>query len=256
MDLAERNPTAIARHPWEVSRCHFFVSLLKQLGVTDTRRWLDVGAGDAWLAQQLKAVLRPEATITCWDPNYAEGDLVSGVLADGDELVLTVTRPAGLFDGVMMLDVVEHVEDDRRFVGEIVRDTLAPDGWVLVSVPAYQILFSEHDRMLKHFRRYSPRQCRELLADAGLEVRAEGGLFHSLLALRAVQVSKERLVGLSSTPEGIGAWNGGPRITRLTTSVLEAETRLSLRLGSRSRVLPGLSYWAFCRRPDSNGVNR
>ncbi len=55
-----------------------------------------------------------------------------------------------------MLDVIEHVEDDVGFVRDVVDGSLAPGGWVLVSVPAYQSLFSSHDRALKHFRRYAP----------------------------------------------------------------------------------------------------
>ena len=49
-----------------------------------------------------------------------------------------------------MLDVIEHVEDDRGFVDATVGDLLSEGGIVLVSVPAYDALFSSHDRALRH----------------------------------------------------------------------------------------------------------
>ena len=46
------------RHPWEVARARFFIRLIQRLGLPAvTDGWLDVGAGDAWFAQQLLAVL-------------------------------------------------------------------------------------------------------------------------------------------------------------------------------------------------------
>ena len=41
----------------------------------------------------------------------------------------------------------------------IVDTMMAEHGWILVSVPAYQSLFTSHDTALKHYRRYSPVQC-------------------------------------------------------------------------------------------------
>jgi hypothetical protein len=148
-----------------------------------------------------------------------------------------------------MLDVVEHVGDDVGFVTNIVDTCLGDDGWILVSVPAYQSLFTSHDAAVKHFRRYSPNRCAEMLRSAGLRVEFQGGLFHSLLAVRSAQAARERLKKPSKEWVGAGGWSGGPRLTRVVTRALGAESRMSMLLGTKAkRTLPGLSYWAFCRR--------
>ena len=158
-------------------------------------------------------------------------------------------RPQGSFDGIFLLDVLEHIEDDRTFLGDLVDRSLSDSGWVLMSVPAYQSVFTRHDEFLRHYRRYSPKQARRLLQSAGLSIEIEGGLFHSLLPLRFAQSVKERLVAPRREPEGLGGWNKGPTATRMVTAALDAEAKLSLDVAAKANVVvPGLSYWAFCGR--------
>jgi hypothetical protein len=257
VDLSERRQDQLSRHPWEVARFNFFLSLLAQHGAMTTKHWLDVGSGDAWFARSLHRELSGDARITCWDPNYTLDD-VRDPANSVEGLELTIERPEGRFDGVLMLDVIEHVEDDSNFVRDIVKGSLSESGWMLVSVPAFQGLFSEHDTQLKHFRRYSPRQCRLLLESSGLIVEAEGGLFHSLLVPRIFRTLLERVHKPRATPDGLGEWSQGPALTRVLTSGLNLEGRVSLRLSRQRRlVVPGLSYWAFCwKSHQSSGSSR
>jgi hypothetical protein len=249
MDLIERPADDLRRHPWEIARARFFLRLIERLGVVGpTASWLDVGAGDAWFAHQLRQTVPATARIVCWDVNYASTDLEAAV-GDTSGVELTASRPSGTFEGVLMLDVIEHVEDDIAFVRDIVRDSVAEGGWALVSVPAYQGLFSEHDRALKHFRRYSPGALRSVLEGAGLRIEARGGLFHALVPVRGAQVLKEHYRGPAPEQSGIGGWQGDERVSRLLVAALDMEARLSLAMGTRHfPVVPGLSTWAFCRR--------
>ena len=252
MDLIERPGGDVRRHPWELARARFFIRLIDRLGLPEVSEGvLDVGAGDAWFAAQLRGVLPGSTRLACWDNHYAPTPDAAGH-EPGPEvpgIELSAERPDGRFGGVLMLDVIEHVEDDTAFVTEIVETSLAPGGWVLVSVPAYQSLFSAHDRALKHFRRYSPGQIRAVLESAGLTVVARGGLFHGLLLLRGAQTLRERRRPRPGASAGIGAWHGGERLTRVLTTVLDAEARVSLALGTSGLPpVPGLSTWAFCRR--------
>ena len=67
MDLIERHGAARGRHPWEIARARFFLRLLDRLGcLATTPSWLDVGAGDAWFAEQLRPLLPDEASLVCW----------------------------------------------------------------------------------------------------------------------------------------------------------------------------------------------
>ncbi|MBD2577178.1 class I SAM-dependent methyltransferase [Oscillatoria sp. FACHB-1406] len=59
-----------------------------------------------------------------------------------------------LYDVIVSNDVLEHIEDDARAL-EKLHSLLKPNGYLCISVPAFQILFGYHDKMLGHYRRYS-----------------------------------------------------------------------------------------------------
>ena len=251
MDLREVPGTTFQRHPWEIARAAFFRRVLAEAGLLAApRAVLDVGAGDGYLARRLLEALPPGSTILCLDAHYSDDDLAR--LADPPAAGLGFARelPPRRFDVILMLDVIEHVADDRAFVARFVAESLAPGGTVLASVPAWQALFSRHDRELNHFRRYSPAACRALLESAGLAVRASGGVFHTLLAPRALAVAVERVEASlgrdGAAPDDLGDWRHGRALSKLVSGALAADNALS-HLGRRLGLArPGLSFWALC----------
>ena len=82
---------------------------------------------------------------------------------------------------------------------------------LLITVPAYQSLFSSHDSFLGHYRRYSNGSLRRLIERSGFKVLDIGYFFGSLLPVRILQVIKERLFGLKpdQPTSGIVTWTGG-----------------------------------------------
>lgn len=74
------------------------------------------------------------------------------------------------FDAALMLDVLEHLEDDRAVLRELER-VLRPGGTAVITVPAHQFLFSKWDELLGHKRRHQKRRLRSILEEAGLQVR-------------------------------------------------------------------------------------
>src|SRR4051794_23341958 len=104
MDLRERAASATNRHPWELVRADFFEGLLADHHLLDARRWLDVGAGDAWFATELVGRLPADATVACWDINYTSDDLAA-LGRDDQRVVLAAERPAARFDRITLLDV-------------------------------------------------------------------------------------------------------------------------------------------------------
>jgi hypothetical protein len=129
----------------------------------------------------------------------------------------------------------------------LVRENLAPGGFALISVPAWPALFSSNDLRLHHHRRYTPSAARALIANTGLQSIRSASLFHSLLLPRAVQVALESLSGRRCPPATLH-WNGSPRLTKLMVAALSCDAWLS-RVESRlGWSLPGLSWWALCRR--------
>lgn len=254
MDLRE-TPQArsdLVRHPWEEARSAFFRGVLQRAGLcASARRVLDVGAGDGWFADQLLADLGPDARVTCWDTGYSEDALSSLAGSLPPRAEFTQVRPDRRFDLLLLLDVLEHVGDDRGFLAVLLRENLEPGGHVLVSVPAWQWLYSEHDARLLHHRRYSPDAIRDVLRGAGLELLLCGGLFHSLLVPRAAQKLLERPHRqegqvASGRPPPL-AWRHGAALARLVRAALALDNQLSLRLARGGLSLPGLSYFALCR---------
>ena len=90
------------------------------------------------------------------------------------------------FDVVTSLDVIEHVEDDQRAVGEMYR-VLRPGGVAVVTVPALKFLWSPHDEVLHHLRRYHRGPLRRMLRAAGFEELRLTYLVSFLMPLMVVQ---------------------------------------------------------------------
>lgn len=72
------------------------------------------------------------------------------------------------YDVVTLLDVLEHLEDDRDSLSEVYR-ILAPNGIVLLTVPAFMFLWTSHDERAHHYRRYRRGDLMEKLKSAGFE---------------------------------------------------------------------------------------
>lgn len=250
MDLLE--PTNERRHPWELRRAAFFASVLRT-ALAGRMRYdvLDCGAGDAYFASTLRDAVPGVRSITCYDANYDAATLLRlGGLYPS--LAFSRSRPTQKFDVILMLDVLEHVDDDVSFLGEIVRECAAEDALFLISVPAWPVLFTRHDDFLGHRRRYKPGAADRVLEAAGLEIVKRGGAFHSLIAPRAATAAREKLAALRSPlpplAESTASWNHGKAVTRLVTGALHVDNFAS-RIFARAKItMPGLTYWALARR--------
>jgi SAM-dependent methyltransferase len=73
------------------------------------------------------------------------------------------------FDTVVLLDVLEHIEDDVALLSRL-RSRLRPGGQLILKVPAMPSLYSPMDEAIGHWRRYDRRGLTEVISRAGLEV--------------------------------------------------------------------------------------
>ncbi len=71
---------------------------------------------------------------------------------------------------VLLLDVMEHMEDPVLLLKNAA-ETLSDDGGIIITVPAYPMLYSDWDRKLGHFRRYTKSEFRKHVELAGLKVK-------------------------------------------------------------------------------------
>jgi len=84
---------------------------------------------------------------------------------------LTVQLPKDSYDTALLINVLEHLRDDRAAVKKA-RSELRMDGTLVIFVPAFGLLMSELDRRLGHHRRYTTGSLRQLLEGAGFTVTA------------------------------------------------------------------------------------
>lgn len=153
------------RHWWFAGRRAIFGALLeRELGTRRGLRILDAGCG----AGGMLALLSRFGTVSGLDTSE-EMAAMCRERGFADVTVGSATEPlGGPFDLVALFDTIEHVDDDGLVLRRS-REALAPDGRVIVTVPAYQFLYANNDRVVHHRRRYTAPALRRKLAGAGLE---------------------------------------------------------------------------------------
>lgn len=252
MDVRERsNIRVLHRHFWELSRADVVWDMLKQRR-SGRLKVVDIGCGDLFLEEYLQAK-GTEALYYCIDVAYSDEELERLNRKSPDIRVYNrmemLDRQAVKADVILLLDVVEHIEKDAGFLRELYRQSFfTEDTLMLITVPAFQGLYTSHDRFLGHYRRYNYRQLTEVLKSSGLEIE-KGGYFYSLLLpFRGLQKLKEKVTGRQGKSTGIVEWKGGPRLTGLLRGVLNTDYRIGKFFNARGCNIPGLSVYALCRK--------
>lgn len=246
MDLSEVRQGSAQRHPWETARADAIERILRARAIRPARV-LDVGCGDGFTGQQLASAfgaaelwgvdlhLSPE---NCAEQSHGGAHYVQHLEQVG----------ASGFELGLLCDVIEHVEDDVALVASVFA-RLTATGYLLLTVPSFQTLFSAHDRALRHHRRYSLAELRNTIEAAGADVVADGYLFGSLLPVRVLAKLKERLLPRTERAEfGVGGWSAPPLVTAALQRIFRIDNGLMLALSTGSIKPPGLSAWALCKK--------
>jgi 2-polyprenyl-3-methyl-5-hydroxy-6-metoxy-1,4-benzoquinol methylase len=136
-------------------------------------RILDVGCGDALFFDRLMNfgnVEGIESDGALVSPNNRHRECIHiGLLDDS-------FRPAAPYEVILMLDVLEHIKDPVPVLRRAL-ELLAPCGLVLVTVPAFQGLWTTHDDLNHHFVRYTRRSFRQIAKSAAMNIERERYLF-------------------------------------------------------------------------------
>ncbi len=230
------------RHWWYRGRRRIIRAELDRLPLPQDARILDAGCGSGRTLEELV--------------DYGQ---VAGIELDEDAAEVARARevaevlvgrleelpwPPDTFDLITCLDVIEHTPDDRATLREL-RRVGKPGGFLLVTVPAYQMLWSRHDEANHHYRRYSRRSLREAAVEGGWAI-ARISSFNSLLLAPAaiVRLSQRRL----------GSRNGYTNDLELGPTWLNDALEQPLRLEAGwlrwgGRLPAGLSLLAVLRKP-------
>lgn len=247
MDLTEKteNPW---RHPWEVSRSGCLLKLLQSNG--EEASYADIGAGDRYFSRKLRAITR--GRVFAIDNEYqSPSPAEAGVTCLNDISLLD----DGSIDCLVMMDVLEHVEDQAGFL-KTVLGKLKDNGKIVLTVPALQQLFSSHDVFLKHHRRYGRKKLMDLLGENGIRAEQSHYFYTVLLVPRLVDLALEKAFpGKKRKNTGIGMWRHDENscLTRFLVMVLNADFLLHRLLNLIKVRLPGLSLLAVCVKKQTPG---
>lgn len=194
MDLKEEkaiggDPSA---HWYYISKGRAIKALL---GADPIGALLDVGAGSGVFSKMLVGEGRAESAV-CVDPNY-ETEFVGVRSSDRISYVRSVETVDA--DTVLMIDVIEHVDDDVALVRDYA-ERAKPGARFLISVPAFQFLWSSHDEFLEHRRRYTLETLRRAVEAAGLRPVRERYFFGLLFPAAAAMRLAERRNAADAKP--------------------------------------------------------
>lgn len=232
MDIKEEELLggAVASHWYYRSKQLALDSLLRGIPV---RNVLDIGAGSAIFSKHL--LDRGAQSALCIDPAY-DGERCDSY--DGKPIRFARQISAGKADLVLLMDVLEHVDDDEALIRESLAGALS-GAHVVISVPAFQCLFSAHDRFLEHRRRYTAGSLDAVVRAAGLEPISTRYFFATILPL----VAAVRLFQRNGPPKSSLAVH-----PKLMNAALVLAHRAELPFFRYNRI-GGLSVFCLARAP-------
>lgn len=223
---------------WFCGRRRVLDQVISRLDLGENPRILDIGCGTGGNLAMLGrhgAATGVEFSETA--ARFARERTGSDVLWGPAE---AVPIEEGDFSLVTMLDVLEHLDDEAPALAEVCR-LLTPGGRLLVTVPAFMLLWSGHDVALHHRRRYRRPQLRNALEAAGLRVRwisyYNAALFPPVAAVRMAR----RLVGGGAAKADVAGGVPGP-----FNAALEGLFAFERHLIGRVSLPFGVSLIALC----------
>jgi SAM-dependent methyltransferase len=234
MDLKEEDILGadIGRHWYYRSKA---AALQRMVGRLAPQRLLDVGAGSGFFSRHLLARGNAQSAL-CVDIGYTHDreDSVAGK-------PVLYRRDCGSTDCdlVLMMDVLEHVADDRGLVRHYAAKV--PSGaHFLATVPAFRFLWSGHDVFLEHRRRYRLTEIEATMHDAGLDV-VHGTYYFGFVFPLAAAV---RLMTRGETTPRSSLKQHGALTNGLLTAICAAERPIF-----PINRLAGLSAFVLAKKP-------
>ena len=239
MDVKEQDILGdrIDRHWYYVAKSR---ALLQFLDGYKARAVLDVGAGSGFFSRCLLCAGLAERAL-CVDTAYT-GERTE--LQCGKEITFARHADVVSQDLILMMDVIEHVDDDVAFI-RAYTDRMPQGAALLVTVPAFQLLWSGHDVFLGHKRRYTLASLHRTIDKAGLEPIRSRYFFCALLpVVCAMRLwGRLRLASSGFAPRSDlrvhGRW-----MNAVLTTIHELERRTLFRFNR----LAGLTVFCLAKR--------
>jgi SAM-dependent methyltransferase len=238
------------RHWWMRARRQIIGWLVRRVSPGLDSRILEIGCSGGLLLQEFRRAglkhvtgidISPAAIALCHERGIADAHVMDAQ---------SPTLAGQQYDLLVASDVLEHLPDDALALAAWNR-LLKPGGRLFVFVPAFPLLWSEHDEANRHFRRYRRPGLRQRLESQGFVVeRASYWNFSLFLPVLALRLAKRLLPRRAAAPERPDLYEvPGP-----------LNAALGLLLGLENRCLAsgvnwpfGVSVMAVARKPSHPG---
>lgn len=201
------------RHWWWRAREAEILRELRRLRPLDGQwRILDVGCGDGLFFDHLSRfgqVEGVEPDVALLDPGGPWRGVIHAARFDSG------FDPGHRFDVILMLDVLEHLEAPVPALQHALR-LLSPGGRIIITVPALQCLWTRHDELNHHVRRYDGRSFGVLARAGGLRILRQRYLFQWLVPAKLFVRGFQRVVPAAPRPPRIPPAPINALLTRIT----------------------------------------
>lgn len=161
-----------ATHWWFVARREIILDQIrKHIPLGHTPHILDIGCGTGIMPEYLSALGNVKGL------DFSEEAVHYSTLRLGDSVSIKLGNLSDKlpfknksFDIITLLDVIEHIDDDTDALKKI-GHLLKEGGGLICTVPAYQLLWSGHDVLNHHKRRYTLKELREKITASGFSIK-------------------------------------------------------------------------------------
>lgn len=229
-----------ATHWWYVARREILSEVLaREVRPPAGARILEIGCGTGHNLAMLQRFGSVEAAELDPEARKLAARRLGKPIHDG-ALPGLAEQLGGGFDLIALLDVLEHVADDRGALAAIHR-MLKPGGALLLTVPINKWMWTAHDAAHHHHRRYTRAEIAALAREAGFTAQ----LLSPFNTLLFPPIAAVRLAGKLTGKESADDAMPGPAVNRLFQTIFGLEKHLVGRL-----PLPfGVSLVGVLRRP-------
>ena len=259
MDLRESNKIQAnaTRHPWEVARENIVEDLIGDT-LQKGEIIVDIGCGDLFLLENLNSRYGDDIYYYALDIALSDSEINSLNQQYTDKNIFVYNSMEKMQQDiksevkiVLLLDVIEHIENDDTFLKDLhQRPFIGAQSNIIITVPAYQFLFSSHDEFLGHYRRYTNQSLIKTIKQAGFDFNQCGYFFSSLVLVRTLQaiVEKIRKPDIDNQSTGLVTWKGSRFLTQVLTKTLLLDYKFARGLKKIKINLPGLSNYILCQK--------